>query len=41
MMTISVKKRTALTVSKLFISIGKSKEEVHLPVCDAVAPVAR
>jgi hypothetical protein len=41
MITISVKKRTALTVSKLFISIGKNKEEVHLPVCDAVAPVAR
>ena len=41
MMTISVKKRTALTVSKLFISIGKSKEKVHLPVGDAVASLAR
>jgi len=40
MMTIFVKKRTVLTVSKLLISIIKSMEEVHLPACDAVAPMA-
>jgi hypothetical protein len=38
-MSISVKKRAALTVSKLFISIVESKGEVHLPVSDAVAPL--
>jgi len=40
MMAIFIKKRAALTVSKLLISIVKSKEEVHLPVCDVVTPMA-
>ena len=40
MMTIFVKKRAALTFSKLLTSTIKSKEEVQLPVCDAVAPIA-
>jgi len=40
MMAIFIKKRAALTVSKLLISIVKSKEEVHLPVCDVATPMA-
>ena len=40
MMTISIKKRAALTVSNLFISIVESKGEVHLPAGDAVDPLA-
>ena len=38
MITISVKKRAAFKVSRLFFSIVESKGKVLLPLCDVVTP---
>ena len=41
MTTISVKKRAAFSVSRLFFSVVESKGQIQLPVCDAAVPMVR